>query len=120
MKLVWQLIGMDISETLRGACWKVLNDRTDLQLGNRRRRRRQARALRVLGEEFLQLGKSLSQNRMLACRDSSVLAGEGEAAAESCTSEVDDEIDLQDRIQVAMFMARTKVRVHSCLYMYVY
>ena len=108
MKFVWELISMDISDTLRGACWKVIMDSRRI---SRRQRRRQARALRILGEEFSKLGETIMKNSTVpVCQNPSM--NEGDASAESCRSESDDEVDLNDRIQVAMLMARTKV----CLY----
>jgi hypothetical protein len=106
MKFVWELISMDISDTLRGACWKVIMDSRRV---SRQKRRRQAKALRILGEEFSKLGETLMKNStVLVCQNPSMNEGD-EASAESCRSESDAEVDLNDRIQVAILMARTKV-----------
>ena len=86
LKYVWKYNHRDIVQTLKGACWKLLHD-IDTEGGGRRRR--QARALIMLGDSFRKAAKSKSQ-------ECAANGAEQEKEANDITSE---------RIEIAIQMA---------------
>ncbi|KAG7350702.1 DnaJ protein [Nitzschia inconspicua] len=103
---VWPTIDMDISNTIQGACWKVLNeDRNDDDAMTTRRR--QVRAFRILGQEFIRVGTSFNLGDD-GHRHSHPKFQQKDKDCSSCDSPSrdSDDVNLQHRIQVALFMAR--------------
>ena len=92
---VWKYNQNDIAEAIKGACWKLLHSQT---IPKRKRKRRQAQALMILGKEF---------------------SRQTEVCQNNDTSEIGDEqssVDAQNdeflaRLEVAVQMANSSVRI---------
>jgi hypothetical protein len=99
MDSVWRYNQRDIAATLKGACWKLLHDRSSKHL-----HRRQAKALVISGTSFLKIVK----NGKYVCD------GDGECDGDGDVNGTGREfMDDANRLEVAIQMATNKVRVFS-------
>lgn len=104
---VWPTIDMDISNTLQGACWKVLNDSSNDEVWKGGHRREQTVAFRILGQEFINLGKALVVDNVEMQVDDTHDDASESSKDRNTQFQKDAEEDLRHRIQVAVLMART-------------
>ena len=100
MEYVWRYNQRDIFKTLKGACWKLLNDNN---AGGRQNRRRQAKALVVLGNSFLKVVEMKKHE----CTTGISSEHDGGTSSSSGRPFMND----SDRLEVAIQMATTKVRL---------
>lgn len=92
LEFVWKFNIRDIATTLRGACWKLL------YTSNCPNRRRQAKALALLGQSFLDVAKKLEESRT-----------QGESANETdAGSTTEGYMNIVKRFEVASEMAMQK------------